>query len=78
MARKEEIERFINNYPDSVAVDFRYLLKQFHDGKISETEIQDRMKSAAHKACRTLTMGTVYEISSENKRIQSKLVCGND
>ncbi len=38
------INRFIEKFPDSLAVDLRNFLKRFRDGEISEAEIQRLVK----------------------------------
>ncbi len=48
------INRFIEKFPDSLAVDFRNLLKRFRDREISEAKIQSLMKEKIKVACNTI------------------------
>ena len=78
MARDDEIERYIVNFPHSLAVDFKHMLQQLRNGNMSETEVKKHMEEKVSMACKMVTQSNVNEVKKANKKIHSKLICGND
>ncbi len=78
MSRKQEIDKYIQNFPYSLEVDFRNLLKQLRDGEISKEKIQMIMHDKVGIACNVVKHRREKCIKKENRKLHSKLICGND